>query len=292
MSRLHRLGLVFAAALAVAACSPEAPSANTAATPAASTPSQSTTPTNAATPADTTPVASRPAPVARTPGPIVPPTGPAPVAGTDYVEIPGGTPFKPGEGRIEVVEVFGYVCPACAAFQPLVNDWKRRLPADVDFVYVPAPFGPDWIPYAKGFYVAEAEGLAEPSHDALIHAIHVTQAMPGEGDSPEASDIAASRASQLAFIADLLHDHPHAVLMGDFNCPIDRPEMQALFRATRLQPPACVVNTFPSWRPQRAIDHILISDGLRCSDECAMPAALSDHLAISLQLQVPPEALL
>ena len=103
---------------------------------------------------------------------------------------------------------------------------------------------------------------------------------------------AASRASQLAFIAELLHDHPHAVLMGDFICPIDRPEMQALFRATRLQPPACVVNTFPSGRPQRAIDHILISDGLRCSDECAMPAALSDHLAISLQLQVPPEALL
>ena len=103
---------------------------------------------------------------------------------------------------------------------------------------------------------------------------------------------AASRASQLGFIAELLQNHPHAVLMGDFNCPIDRPEMHALFRATRLQPPDCVVNTFPSWRPQRAIDHILISDGLRCSGACAMPAALSDHLAISLELDVPPEALL
>jgi len=102
---------------------------------------------------------------------------------------------------------------------------------------------------------------------------------------------AASRASQLAFIAELLHDHPHAVLMGDFNCPIDRPEMQALFRATRLQPPDCVVNTFPSWRPQRAIDHILIGDGLTCSGTCAMPAARSDHLAISLELDVPESAL-
>ncbi len=102
---------------------------------------------------------------------------------------------------------------------------------------------------------------------------------------------AASRASQLGFIADLLHDNPHAVLMGDFNCPIDRPEMRALFRATRLQPPDCVVNTFPSWRPQRAIDHILIGDGLSCSDACAMPAALSDHLAISLELDVPDKAL-
>ena len=41
---------------------------------------------------------------------------------------------------------------------------------------------------------------------------------------------AGSRASQLSFIAELLHDHQHAVLMGDFNCSIDRPEMQALFK--------------------------------------------------------------
>ena len=65
----------------------------------------------------------------------------------------------------------------------------------------------------------------------------------GEGDAALLIAIAhlslgaGSRASQLAFIAELLHDHPHAVLMGDFNCSIDRPEMQALFRNTRLQPP-------------------------------------------------------
>ncbi len=102
---------------------------------------------------------------------------------------------------------------------------------------------------------------------------------------------AVSRMSQLSFIAELLHDHPHAVLMGDFNCPIDRPEMQVLFRQTRLQPPQCVVNSFPSWSPQKAIDHILIGDGLACSDHCSMPAAFSDHLAISLELSVPESAL-
>jgi endonuclease/exonuclease/phosphatase family metal-dependent hydrolase len=100
-----------------------------------------------------------------------------------------------------------------------------------------------------------------------------------------------SRASQLAFIAELLHDHPHAVLMGDFNCPIDRPEMQMLFRRTRLQPPACEVLTFPSWAPKRAIDHILIGDGLRCANARALPAALSDHLALSMDLDIPAEAL-
>jgi endonuclease/exonuclease/phosphatase family metal-dependent hydrolase len=102
---------------------------------------------------------------------------------------------------------------------------------------------------------------------------------------------AQSRASQLSFIAELLADSPHAVLMGDFNCTIDRPEMAALFRQTRLQPPACMVHTFPSWKPQRAIDHILVSDKLACRDLQAFPAAFSDHLALSVDLEVPEAAL-
>jgi endonuclease/exonuclease/phosphatase family metal-dependent hydrolase len=102
---------------------------------------------------------------------------------------------------------------------------------------------------------------------------------------------ATSRMAQLAFIAELLHDHPHAVLMGDFNCTQDRPEMALLYRRTRLQPPSRHVLTFPSWRPQRAIDHILMTDSLVCHDMRAMPAALSDHLALSIDLEVPAPAL-
>ena len=102
---------------------------------------------------------------------------------------------------------------------------------------------------------------------------------------------AQSRRSQLAFIAELLQDHPHAVLMGDFNCVPDRPEMETLYRHTRLQPPTVCVPTFPSWRPERAIDHILISDGLGIRDMQAFPAALSDHLALSVMLDVPEIAL-
>ena len=103
---------------------------------------------------------------------------------------------------------------------------------------------------------------------------------------------AASRLSQLAFIAELLHDHEHAVLMGDFNCTPDRPEMELLYKRTRLQPPACVVATFPSWKPVKAIDHILVTPGLgNCADHRALPAALSDHLALSIELDVPEVAL-
>ena len=102
---------------------------------------------------------------------------------------------------------------------------------------------------------------------------------------------AASRASQLAFIAELLQGRSNVVLMGDFNCTIEQPEMAALFARTRLQPPPRPLLTFPAWRPQRAIDHVLIGDGLRHGDARAVPAAFSDHLAVSIDIDVPEEAL-
>lgn len=119
------------------------------------------------------------------------------------------------------------------------------------------------------------------------------------GDSDDALTIAiahlslgaGSRASQLAFIAELLHDQPHAVLMGDFNCTADQPEMQQLFQRTRLQPPEHRIPTFPSWSPQRAIDHILVGNGLRAHQAQALPAAQSDHLALSVELEVPETSL-
>lgn len=186
-----RLPLLLTALFALAACSQDAP-APEAPAPAA----QPSAPASAPATAETNPGANAATPAAkaaepaRTPGPIVPPQGPAPVAGTDYVEIAGARPYRPLDGQIEVVEVFGYVCPACARFQPLVNDWKKELPADVRFTYVPAPFGPVWMPYAKAYYVAEGLGLVEQSHNDIIHAIHIANTLPGEGDQPDPAKVA------------------------------------------------------------------------------------------------------
>ncbi len=102
---------------------------------------------------------------------------------------------------------------------------------------------------------------------------------------------AQSRLAQLSFIAEVLADAPNAVLMGDFNCLASEPEMEVLYRHTRLQPPDCDVLTFPAWRPQRAIDHILTTDSIRGANRSAMPAAASDHLALSVELEVPETAL-
>ena len=173
-----RLTLILFAALTLAACgkqeapAPAAPVAETA--PAATSPAT----TEAAAPAPA-------AEAAPNNNPIVPPQGPAPVLGTDYVEIAGGQPFQPGTGKIEVAEAFGYTCPHCATFEPLVSAWKAKLPADVSFVPVAAPFGGYWMPYAKAFYAAEGMGLLGKTHEAMFRAIHIERTLPVQGVSDE-----------------------------------------------------------------------------------------------------------
>jgi len=117
-------------------------------------------------------------------------TGPEPVAGTDYVVIENGQPFQPVTGKVEVVEIFGYVCPACAAFQPLVGPWKAGLPGDVNFVYVPAMFGGTWDDYGRAFYAAQTLGVQEKTHEALYAAIHAEQTLKGERGRDSVDDIA------------------------------------------------------------------------------------------------------
>jgi len=96
-----------------------------------------------------------------------------------------------------------------------------------------------------------------------------------------------ARVAQVSFLAELLADAPRVVLMGDFNCPPDAREMQPLYRHTRLSPGTQPIATFPSWRPSRAIDHILISDGLAVTQRWRLNEPLSDHLGVAAELRLP-----
>ena len=77
------------------------------------------------------------------------------------------------ETKIEVVEIFSYSCPHCFKFEPQVEEWKKTLPENVNFVQIPAIFRDSWLLQAKVFYAAQALGLLEQLHPALFHAIHV-----------------------------------------------------------------------------------------------------------------------
>src|SRR5690606_20022404 len=81
-------------------------------------------------------------------------------------------PFESTPGKIEVAEVFAYWCGTCAQFDPIVEAWKAKLPADVNFVYVPAVFNPE-DNYPRAFYAAHALGIADKSHSATFRALHM-----------------------------------------------------------------------------------------------------------------------
>ena len=180
---VSRHALLLLALLPLAACKQDAPAAATPAdaTTAAATKQASTQ--DAATLATAEANAKAAADAAA--------KAPPPVLGTDYVEIPNGQPFEPADGRIEVAEIFGYVCPFCAAVQPTVSAMKAKFPPDVRMVYVPAAFGAMWDNYAKAFYTAEAMGLVDKTHDAMFRAIHIDKTLKGERGMDTPDEIAA-----------------------------------------------------------------------------------------------------
>jgi protein dithiol oxidoreductase (disulfide-forming) len=123
-------------------------------------------------------------------GALSPAQAQAPVAGTDYIEIPNGRPLDPAEG-IVVEEFFNYICPACNAFEPLFVAWAAKLPEGVKLVHVPASFRADFVPYARAYYAAQSLNVAEKAHAAVYQAIHRSRTLPAEGQRPDEEKIAA-----------------------------------------------------------------------------------------------------
>jgi endonuclease/exonuclease/phosphatase family metal-dependent hydrolase len=47
------------------------------------------------------------------------------------------------------------------------------------------------------------------------------------------------------------------------------------------------MHTFPSWRPQRNIDHILVTPTLQVDNARVLNYSLSDHLPIEMEITLP-----
>jgi protein dithiol oxidoreductase (disulfide-forming) len=76
-------------------------------------------------------------------------------------------------GKVEVMEVFSYGCPACNQFNAVAKKLKSTLPANAQFVYLPAAFNPaeDWPMFQRAYFAALALGVAEKAHDAMFDSI-------------------------------------------------------------------------------------------------------------------------
>jgi thiol:disulfide interchange protein DsbA len=79
-------------------------------------------------------------------------------------------------GKVDVVEVFSYGCPACNEFAPMVRKLRAGLPAAVNFSYVPAAFNAaeDWPMFQRAYLTAVVLGVADKAHDAMFDAVWKT----------------------------------------------------------------------------------------------------------------------
>ncbi len=96
----------------------------------------------------------------------------APQAGKDYLEIKPPQPTDTGS-KVEVVEIFSYMCPHCNDFEPKVSAWVKQLPPDTQFRRMPVVFGrASWETMARSYYALEALGEIEKFHPKIFAAIH------------------------------------------------------------------------------------------------------------------------
>jgi endonuclease/exonuclease/phosphatase family metal-dependent hydrolase len=95
------------------------------------------------------------------------------------------------------------------------------------------------------------------------------------------------RLSQLDYLSDLVNDYRHVVMMGDMNCRSDSEEMELLVNRTLMSEPLHGLHTFPSWRPRRNIDHILVTPTVEVERAEVLNYPLSDHLPISMRVVLP-----
>lgn len=96
-----------------------------------------------------------------------------------------------------------------------------------------------------------------------------------------------ARMRQLAMISEKVNQYKHAIVMGDLNSKVDSSEMQYLFSKTKLHEPIEELHTFPSWRPQHHIDHILVTSELEVIKAKAIKHVCSDHLPIMMEIKLP-----
>ncbi|WP_412461076.1 endonuclease/exonuclease/phosphatase family protein [Pseudomonas sp. SC11] len=105
---------------------------------------------------------------------------------------------------------------------------------------------------------------------------------------------AKTRALQLAYIRELIGGYRHQILMGDMNTHANDLLERSPLRDLGLIAPQ-VEATFPSWRPQRCLDHILLSPSLTLERVEVLSQPISDHLPVAVEIRLPaaltPDAL-
>ena len=95
-----------------------------------------------------------------------------PEDGHDYRTLDKRVRVDAPPDKVEVVDFFWYSCPHCNAFEPALDAWAGKLPADVTMRRVPVAFRDDMVPQQRLFYTLDAMGKVADLHAKVFDAIH------------------------------------------------------------------------------------------------------------------------
>jgi thiol:disulfide interchange protein DsbA len=91
--------------------------------------------------------------------------------GTDYKRLNRPLQVETGK-QIEVAEFFWYRCPHCNQLEPALEEWAKKLPADVKLRPIPTVLNANWLPAAKIYYALADLGVLDKLHGKVFDAYH------------------------------------------------------------------------------------------------------------------------
>lgn len=99
----------------------------------------------------------------------------------------------------------------------------------------------------------------------------------------------SQRARQWQFrqLGELCNVSGYVVVMADFNCEPSDPGLRQWCVENGLKLPRLSPLTYPRWRPQRAIDHIAVSQSLDIRGSEARTFGGSDHMPVAMSIALP-----
>jgi endonuclease/exonuclease/phosphatase family metal-dependent hydrolase len=100
---------------------------------------------------------------------------------------------------------------------------------------------------------------------------------------------AGTRQRQLRYIGRLVERRHDVVVMGDMNCRAAALERHRDLRRRGLRVTTRAAVSYPSWRPRRNLDHVLVTPGLTVRHVEVLEHAWSDHLPVAVEIELPED---
>ncbi|AJQ92789.1 endonuclease/exonuclease/phosphatase family protein [Gynuella sunshinyii] len=91
---------------------------------------------------------------------------------------------------------------------------------------------------------------------------------------------------QLCYIRDLVCERANFILMGDLNVRAEKLVAHSALSGLSLYVPLHT-RTYPSWKPTKALDHIVLSNHIKVHHLNALDHPVSDHLPVAIDFEWP-----